>query len=117
MYLTDKHMGKPHAPGDHQSAELLLEASERRLDQVNESSERLSRLLTDIDGNISLVLASTRVKLQNLELQTAITTLALGAGTALAGFFGVSRCRPILSSGARRRKLIRAPIRHPTTRR
>lgn len=61
---------------------------ERRLDESNESAVRLASLLADIDSNITLVLASTRVRLQNLELQTAITTLALAAGTALAGFFG-----------------------------
>lgn len=63
---------------------------ERRLDEVNESCSRLSTLLSEVDSNISLVLASTRVRLQNLELQTAITTLALGAGTAIAGFFGMN---------------------------
>lgn len=71
---------------------------------------RLSSLLSDVDSNITLVLSSTRVRLQNLELQvrpvppsaflaadhlakqTALTTLSLGAGTALAGFFGGSPC-------------------------
>lgn len=88
MYLTDKHNGVVRKISDHQTAELLLEFYERRLDETNESTVRLSSLLADIDNNIALVLQSTRVRLQNLELQTAITTLALGAGTAIAGFFG-----------------------------
>jgi hypothetical protein len=66
-------------------------ADERRLDETAESCERLSSLLAEVDGNISLVLASTRVRLQNLELQTAVGTLALGAGATVAGFFG-SKC-------------------------
>ncbi|GAA6008201.1 hypothetical protein JCM11491_001927 [Sporobolomyces phaffii] len=90
MYLTDKKNGKAHDISDHQSAELLLEYYERRLDEINESCQRLSTLLSEVDSNISLVLASTRVRLQNLELQTAITTLAMGAGTAVAGFFGMN---------------------------
>ncbi|GAA5874548.1 hypothetical protein JCM16303_002902 [Sporobolomyces ruberrimus] len=90
MYLTDRQNGKPHDVSNHQTAELLLEYYERRLDEVNESCSRLSTLLSEVDSNISLVLASTRVRLQNLELQTAITTLALGAGTAIAGFFGMN---------------------------
>ncbi|KAM0752344.1 hypothetical protein T439DRAFT_324421 [Meredithblackwellia eburnea MCA 4105] len=90
MYLTDKFNKIPRDVEDHQTAELLLEYYERRLDESNEAAVRMSSLLSDIDSNISLVLASTRVKLQNLELQTAITTLALGAGTALAGFFGMN---------------------------
>jgi hypothetical protein len=48
----------------------------------------LRTLLEEVDSNISLVLASTRVRLQNLELQTAIGTLALGAGATIAAFFG-----------------------------
>lgn len=47
-------------------------------------------LLLDVDKNITLVLASTRVKLQNLELQTAIATLALAAGGTLAAIFGMN---------------------------
>ncbi|KAI5475170.1 mitochondrial inner membrane magnesium transporter mrs2 [Pseudohyphozyma bogoriensis] len=90
MYLTDKAKGIQRPIEDHQNAELLLEYYERRLDEINESSLRLSSLLNDLDSNVSLTLASTRVRLQNLELQTAITTLALGAGTALAGFFGMN---------------------------
>lgn len=61
---------------------------ERRLDETSESCERLRTLLEEVDSNISLVLASTRVRLQNLELQTAIGTLALGAGATIAAFFG-----------------------------
>ncbi|GAA6060018.1 hypothetical protein JCM10212_001176 [Sporobolomyces blumeae] len=90
MYLTDKRNGRPHDVENHQTAELLLEYYERRLDEVSESCERLSTLLTEVDSNISLVLASTRVRLQNLELQTAITTLALGASTAIYGAFGMN---------------------------
>jgi magnesium transporter len=90
MYLSDTFDNKAHATKDHQAAELLLEYYERRLDEVNESSQRLASLLSDVDDNISLTLASTRVKLQNLELQTAITTLALGAGTALFGLYGMN---------------------------
>lgn len=63
-------------------------ADERRLDETSESCERLRTLLEEVDSNISLVLASTRVRLQNLELQTAIGTLALGAGATIAAFFG-----------------------------
>ncbi|GAA5948138.1 hypothetical protein JCM3765_007125 [Sporobolomyces pararoseus] len=90
MYLTDKAQGNPHDISNHQTAELLLEYYERRLDEVNESCQRLSTLLSEVDSNISLVLASTRVRLQNLELQTAVTTLAMGAGTTIAGFFGMN---------------------------
>ena len=100
MYLTDKAQGKPHDISNHQTAELLLEycefenslycfrneissrltycalafernLDERRLDEVNESCQRLSTLLSEVDSNISLVLASTRVRLQNLELQVS----------------------------------------------
>ncbi|GAA6052863.1 hypothetical protein JCM3770_004383 [Rhodotorula araucariae] len=90
MYLTDKANGVQRAVNDHQQAELLLEYYERRLDETSESCERLSTLLSEVDSNISLVLASTRVRLQNLELQTAIGTLALGAGATIAGFFGMN---------------------------
>ena len=90
LYLTASFEDRKHAVEDHQAAELLLEYYERRLDEVNESSQRLASLLSDVDDNISLTLASTRVKLQNLELQTAITTLALGAGTALFGLYGMN---------------------------
>lgn len=70
MYLTDKHNGRQRLVEDHQTAELLLEFYERRLDETNESSVRLQSLLADIDNNIALVLQSTRVRLQNLELQS-----------------------------------------------
>ncbi|KAG0653877.1 magnesium ion transporter [Rhodotorula mucilaginosa] len=90
MYLTDKANGKVHNVEDHQQAELLLEYYERRLDETSESCERLRTLLEEVDSNISLVLASTRVRLQNLELQTAIGTLALGAGATIAAFFGMN---------------------------
>ncbi|GAA5868093.1 hypothetical protein JCM3774_001018 [Rhodotorula dairenensis] len=90
MYLTDKANGRTHDIQDHQQAELLLESYERRLDETSESCERLRTLLEEVDSNISLVLASTRVRLQNLELQTAIGTLALGAGATIAAFFGMN---------------------------
>ncbi|GAA5835606.1 hypothetical protein JCM3766R1_006459 [Sporobolomyces carnicolor] len=90
MYLSDKANGHPRDVSNHQTAELLLEYYERRLDEVNESCQRLSTLLSEVDSNISLVLASTRVRLQNLELQTAIATLGMGAGTLVAGFFGMN---------------------------
>ncbi|GAA5984294.1 hypothetical protein JCM10908_006130 [Rhodotorula pacifica] len=90
MYLTDKANGKVRNVEDHQEAELLLEYYERRLDETSESCERLKTLLEEVDSNISLVLASTRVRLQNLELQTAIGTLALGAGATIAAFFGMN---------------------------
>ena len=48
----------------------------------------MAALLDDIDSNIQLVLASTRVRLQNLELQTAITTLALAVGGTVGAVFG-----------------------------
>lgn len=104
MYLTDKQNGKIREPGHHQTAELLLEycacdarlstlaltrvADERRLDQTNESSSRLASLLDDIDSNIQLVLASTRLRLQHLELSTAIATLSLAVGATVGSFFG-----------------------------
>ncbi|BGP24995.1 mitochondrial inner membrane magnesium transporter mrs2 [Rhodotorula toruloides] len=90
MYLTDKMHGVKRDRSDHQIAELLLEYYERRLDETSESCERLSTLLSDVDSNISLVLQSTRVRLQNLELQTAIGTLALGAGAAVSSIFGMN---------------------------
>ncbi|GJN90802.1 hypothetical protein Rhopal_003816-T1 [Rhodotorula paludigena] len=90
MYLTDKAKGNARDISDHTQAELLLEYYERRLDETSESCERLSTLLSEVDSNISLVLASTRVRLQNLELQTAIGTLSLGAGATVAGFFGMN---------------------------
>ncbi|BGP16574.1 magnesium ion transporter [Rhodosporidiobolus nylandii] len=90
MYISDKLTGFKREVADHQQAELLLEYYERRLDETSESCERLSTLLAEVDSNISLVLASTRVRLQNLELQTAIGTLALGAGATVAGFFGMN---------------------------
>lgn len=74
MYLTDKHNGRKRSIADHQTAELLLEFYERRLDETNESSVRLQSLLADIDNNIALVLQSTRVRLQNLELQSMSLT-------------------------------------------
>ncbi|BGP02345.1 Mitochondrial inner membrane magnesium transporter MFM1 [Rhodotorula toruloides] len=90
MYLTDKMRGVKRDRSDHQIAELLLEYYERRLDETSESCERLSTLLSEVDSNISLVLQSTRVRLQNLELQTAIGTLALGAGAAVSSIFGMN---------------------------
>ncbi|GAA6028406.1 hypothetical protein JCM8097_007015 [Rhodosporidiobolus ruineniae] len=90
MYISDRVTGKQRSTNDHQSAELLLEYYERRLDETSESCERLSSLLAEVDSNISLVLASTRVRLQNLELQTAIGTLALGAGATVAAAFGMN---------------------------
>jgi hypothetical protein len=91
MYLTDKMRGIERDRSDHQVAELLLEycasdasyvayvpahpfaiADERRLDETSESCERLSTLLSEVDSNISLVLQSTRVRLQNLELQVRL---------------------------------------------
>ncbi|GAA5904029.1 hypothetical protein JCM6882_003804 [Rhodosporidiobolus microsporus] len=90
MYISDAGKGVQRPVEDHQQAELLLEYYERRLDETSESCERLSSLLGEVDSNISLVLASTRVRLQNLELQTAIGTLALGAGATVAGFFGMN---------------------------
>lgn len=117
LYLTDKFNNSSHAVNDHQTAELMLEHVERRIDEVNESAIRLSSLLKNLDSNISLVLQSTRLKLQNLELQvelyldwlstfrhivafclltdsprfslqTAIGALSFASGTAVASFFG-----------------------------
>lgn len=69
LYLTDKQNKIIRSVDDHQTAELLLESMERQIDEVNEDSARLASLLSDVESNISLSLASTRVRLQNLELQ------------------------------------------------
>lgn len=88
MYLTDRANGKPRPIAEHETAELLLENYERATDEANESAVRLQSLLTDIDSNISLVLQSTRVRLQNLELQTAIFAAGAAAATMVAGVYG-----------------------------
>ncbi|GAA5877559.1 hypothetical protein JCM8547_007731 [Rhodosporidiobolus lusitaniae] len=90
LYVSDAVTGKKRSVEDHVQAELLLEYYERRLDETSESCERLSSMLAEVDSNINLVLASTRVRLQNLELQTAIGTLALGAGATISSVFGMN---------------------------
>lgn len=61
MYLTDKHNGVVRSVSDHQTAELLLEYYERRIDENAEASLRLASLL---DG----ALARPSCPLQALQL-------------------------------------------------
>ncbi|SCZ88270.1 BZ3500_MvSof-1268-A1-R1_Chr2-1g04299 [Microbotryum saponariae] len=90
MYITDKIEGHARATEDHQSAELLLEYYERRLDETNEAASRLSKMLVDIDSGIALSLASSRLRMGELDVQTAIFMSALTAGAVVAGLFGMN---------------------------
>ncbi|KDE09250.1 hypothetical protein MVLG_00570 [Microbotryum lychnidis-dioicae p1A1 Lamole] len=90
MYITEKIEGHTRATEDHQSAELLLEYYERRLDETNEAASRLSKMLVDIDSGIALSLASSRLRMGELDVQTAIFMSALTAGAVVAGLFGMN---------------------------
>ncbi|SCV72136.1 BQ2448_4830 [Microbotryum intermedium] len=90
MYITDKVAGHARTIEDHQSAELLLEYYERRLDETNEAASRLSKMLVDMDSGISLSLASSRLRMGELDVQTAIFMCALTAGAVVAGLFGMN---------------------------
>lgn len=90
MYLTDRVQGNIRNVEEHETVELILEHMERRIDEANEAALRLQSLLNDVDANLSLVLQSTRVKLQNLELQTAIAALGVASATLVGGFFGMN---------------------------
>jgi hypothetical protein len=97
LSLTDQQENKLRPTGDHQQAELMLEYVERRLDEINESASRLSLLLKNLDNNISLVLQSSRLKLQNLELQVSFNSIPVALVSPTLNLTHDHRLRLVLS--------------------
>ena len=71
-------------------AELMLESYMAELMEVVGSATRLQSELDVLDGQFSLMLASTRNRLLRLDLAVSLVALTLTAAGAVGGIFGMN---------------------------
>ncbi|KAL4977907.1 hypothetical protein BDW66DRAFT_131303 [Aspergillus desertorum] len=90
MYLTDKALGKPHLPSDHQDVEYLFEAYFKASDTIVQEAKRMLGNITRTEETIRAALSVRRNQIMVLEARIEILMLALAGGTLVAGWYGMN---------------------------
>lgn len=90
MYLTDTQANRPHAIADHQEAEYLLETYFERTSSIVRSADVMLRNIRKTEETMNVVLDAKRNQIMVFEARLAILTVGLGAGTFIAGLFGMN---------------------------
>lgn len=90
MYLTEKLEGKVRPEDQHDEAELLLESYLKQTDEIVQVVETLVSDIDNTEGVINLILDAHRNNLMLFEIRVTIGTLAVAAGTGVAGLYGMN---------------------------
>ncbi|KAL5046728.1 hypothetical protein BDW71DRAFT_214504 [Aspergillus fruticulosus] len=90
MYLTDKALGKPHLPSDHQDVEYLFEAYFKASDTIVQEAKRMLGNIARTEETIRAALSVRRNQIMVLEARLEILMLALAGGTLVAGWYGMN---------------------------
>lgn len=90
MYLSDRKAGKSHEIDDHQEAEYMLEAYHTAADALVESAGGAMDVMRKKENTFRSSLDVQRNQIMFLEAKVAIHTLGVGAGTLVAGLFGMN---------------------------
>jgi len=90
MYLTDKKNGVERVPSDHQELEVLLESFAKQVEEIVNETDTTQSNIQSTQEIVELILDSNRNALLTLDLKISIVTMGLGAGTLLAGLFGMN---------------------------
>jgi magnesium transporter len=85
-----RRTGKPVAFSRHEHVELLLGVYARQLSNVRLETQYLLGRLQAKQEFVALALAGYRNRLIRVNVHLGIATVALGVGTATAGFFGMN---------------------------
>ncbi|KAL4912933.1 hypothetical protein BDW62DRAFT_193546 [Aspergillus aurantiobrunneus] len=90
MYLTDKSLGKPHPPCDHEEVEYLFEAYFKASDTIVQEANRMMGNITRTEETIRAALSVRRNQIMVLEARIEILMLALAGATLVAGWYGMN---------------------------
>lgn len=107
MYLTEKKEGHERPEEEHTEVEMLLESYHKICDEIVQISSNLvqsirsteemygASLSDDSNANswlrsVNIILDANRNSLMLLDLKFSIGTLGLGAGTLVAGLYGMN---------------------------
>ncbi|KIW42551.1 uncharacterized protein PV06_06091 [Exophiala oligosperma] len=90
MYLSDRKAGNSHEIDDHQEAEYMLEAYHTAADALVESAGGAMDVMRKKENTFRSSLDVQRNQIMFLEAKVAIHTLGVGAGTLVAGLFGMN---------------------------
>ncbi|BFZ58534.1 magnesium ion transporter [Savitreella phatthalungensis] len=83
MYLTEK--------GDaHDEVELLLESYLKQTDEIVQTVENLTENIRNTEDIVNIILDAHRNSLMLFEIRVTIATLAIAAGTSIAGLYGMN---------------------------
>ncbi|KZT61649.1 Mg2+ transporter protein [Calocera cornea HHB12733] len=90
MYLTDKKLGRPRAPADHEDLEILLETFAKQVEEIENEASTMMGNVQSTQEIVELILDSNRNALLALDIKVAIVTLGVGIGSVGAALFGMN---------------------------
>ncbi|KAI9731193.1 MAG: magnesium ion transporter [Cirrosporium novae-zelandiae] len=90
MYLTENAYGKIREEDDHQEVEMLLESYYKVCDEIVQESGNLVSSIRNTEEIVKAILDANRNSLMLLDLKFSIGTLGIGAGTFIAGLYGMN---------------------------
>ncbi|TGZ79291.1 cora-domain-containing protein [Ascodesmis nigricans] len=90
MYLTEKKQGYERPEEEHTEVEMLLESYHKICDEIVQISSNLVQSIRSTEEIVNIILDANRNSLMLLDLKFSIGTLGLGAGTLVAGLYGMN---------------------------
>ncbi|KAI5846086.1 hypothetical protein BZA05DRAFT_406922 [Tricharina praecox] len=90
MYLTEKLQGKERPMEEHTEVEMLLESYHKICDEIVQISSNLVSSIRSTEEIVNIILDANRNSLMLLDLKFSIGTLGIGAGTFVAGLYGMN---------------------------
>ncbi|KZO98517.1 Mg2+ transporter protein cora-like protein [Calocera viscosa TUFC12733] len=90
MYMTDKKLGRPRAPSDHEDLEILLETFAKQVEEIENEASTMMGNVQSTQEIVELILDSNRNTLLALDIKVAIITLGVGIGSVGAALFGMN---------------------------
>ncbi|KAF8250542.1 cora-domain-containing protein [Wilcoxina mikolae CBS 423.85] len=90
MYLTEKAQGSDRPIEEHTEVEMLLESYHKICDEIVQISSNLVSSIRNTEEIVNIILDANRNSLMLLDLKFSIGTLGIGAGTFIAGLYGMN---------------------------
>lgn len=90
MYLTEKLQGNERPMEEHTEVEMLLESYHKICDEIVQITSNLVSSIRSTEEIVNIILDANRNSLMLLDLKFSIGTLGIGAGTFIAGLYGMN---------------------------
>ena len=97
MYLTEKNVYPKHirSPVEHEEIEILAESYLQVVDHLTNRAKLLDNAIDDTEDLVTIRLDTIRNRILFVELTLNIISLAFGAGSLVAGIFGMNLSIPV----------------------